>query len=83
MEPTITFWDFLHIFGAAQGVFFGALFLFHKKGKPLANRFLGILLLLFSIRLLEIVAFWTKYILTIPYFIGTAFPVADVSFGWN
>ena len=76
MEPTITFWDFLHIFGAAQGVFFGVLFLFHKKGKPLANRFLGILLLLFSIRLLEIVAFWTKYILTIPYFIGTAFPVA-------
>lgn len=76
IQPSITIWDFLHIFGAAQGIFFGILFFFHKKGKPLANRFLGILLFAFSFRLLEIVAFWTKYLLVIPHFFAAAFPTA-------
>ena len=76
MIQLIGIWDFLHIFGAAQGIFFGFLFFFHKKGKPLANRFLGLLLFAFSLRLLEIVAFWTKYLLVIPHFFAAAFPLA-------
>lgn len=34
------------------------------------------LLFVFSFRLLEIIAFWTKYLLEFPHFIGVTFPVA-------
>lgn len=74
MKPTFTIWNLIHLFGAAQGFFLAIVFLFHKRGNLLANRFLGLLLLIFSLRLLEIVAFWTKYLLVFPHFSLVGFP---------
>ncbi len=74
MEPVFSVWDIIHLLGAAQGFFLAFLFLFLKRGNPLANRFLGLLLFIFSLRLLSIIAFWTKYLLIFPHFSLVAFP---------
>ncbi len=74
MEPTFGFWDLIPLLGAAQGVFLALVFLFHPRGNVLANRFLGLLLLVFSLRLLSILAFWTKHLLVFPHFSLVSFP---------
>ncbi len=75
MEPTLGLWDLIHLLGSAQGIFLSIIFFSHKRGNILANRFLGLLLLIFSVRLMEIVAYWTKYLLVFPHFAMVAFPL--------
>ena len=75
MKTTLDFWNLMHLLGAAQGIFMAAVFFFHQRGNRVANRFLGMLLLVFSLRLLEIVAFWTRYFLIIPDFFLITFPL--------
>lgn len=74
LTPSVGIWDLVHLLGAAQGFFIAIVFLFQKRGNPIANRFLGVLLLIFSLRLLEIVAFWTKYLIVFPHFSLVSFP---------
>ncbi len=76
MEVSFTFWDVIPLLGAVQGLFVGSLFLFTKRGNVLANRLLGVLLLVFSIRLLGIVMFWTKFIIAFPHFSLIGFPLS-------
>ncbi len=73
MKTTLDFWNIIHLLGAAQGIFMAVVFFFHKRGNHVANRFLGMLFLVFSLRLLEIVAFWTRYLLVIPDLFLTTF----------
>jgi AraC-like DNA-binding protein len=71
MKPTLDPWQLSSLLAAAQGFFLAFLLFFHQRGNRLANRFLGALIFVFSLRLLEIVAFWTKYLLVFPHFTGT------------
>ena len=66
MNSSVTFWQWLALFGATQGIFLAFLLAFHRRGNRTANRFLAALIFVFSLRLLEIVAFWTKYVLVQP-----------------
>ncbi len=56
------------LFAATQGLFLGIVLLTHRRGNRRANRVLAILIFLFSLRLVETVAYWTKYLLVIPHF---------------
>lgn len=71
MEPSIQFGELFSILGAAQGIFLAAVLMIHKRGNRTANRILGALVFVFSLRLLEIAAYWTKYLLVYPHFNAT------------
>ncbi len=73
MESHVTIWELIILLGAAQGGFLSVVFLAQRRGNLLAKRILGVLLLVFSLRLLEIAAFWTKYLLLWPHFWTTTF----------
>lgn len=71
MQPEIGFWEVIILLGALQGAFLALVCFRHPRGNVLANRMLGLLILAFSLRLLEIVAYWTKYLLVFPHFWAT------------
>jgi len=73
VNPSFGVFEFIALFGASQGLFLAFVFLSSPKGNRLANRFLGLLMLVFSLRLLEIVAFWSKYLLQFPHFLGATY----------
>jgi len=58
----------LLLFAATQGLFLGIVLLTHRRGNRRANRVLAVLIFLFSFRLIETVAYWTKYLLAVPHF---------------
>jgi AraC-like DNA-binding protein len=68
MQPSLNTWTVLLLFAAAQGLFLAPVLFTHQRGNRRANRVLAILILLFSIRLVEIVGYWTKYLLEFPHF---------------
>jgi AraC-like DNA-binding protein len=68
MQPSLNTWTVLLLFAATQGLFLGIVLLTHRRGNRRANRVLAILIFLFSLRLIETVAYWTKYLLVIPHF---------------
>lgn len=51
----------LTLLGAVQGIFFGLVLLNLPLGKRTANRFLALFLLVFSLSMLGIVAYFTRY----------------------
>ncbi len=64
------FWNMLFFIGAGQGIFL-SLMLFISRGlNSTANRWLAFFLLLFSLNLMENVAYWTGYQFEIPHVIG-------------
>ena len=67
----------LALFGVVQGVFLSLLLFFYKRGNPLANRLLAILIFLFSMRLAEFVGYWTNFFLEFPHL---AFTTVSVQF---
>ena len=73
VKPSFGVFEFIALFGASQGLFLALVFLKQRKGNRLANRFLGLLMLVFFLRLLEIVAFWSKYLLQFPHFLGATY----------
>lgn len=68
MQPPLNTWTVLLLFAATQGIFLGILLLTHRRGNRRANRVLAVLIFLFSLRLIETVAYWTKYLLEFPHF---------------
>lgn len=68
MQPSLNTWTILLLFAATQGLFLGAVLLTHRRGNRRANRVLAILIVLLSLRLVETVSYWTKYLLVFPHF---------------
>ena len=75
LQPTLNVWAFLFLFAAAQGLFLSLVLVFLKRGNRTANRFLAALVFVFSLRLVEVVAYWTKYLLIYPHFFSTTVPL--------
>ncbi len=67
MPPSFNIWSLLLLLAAAQGVFLALVLSTHRRGNRRANRVLALLTFLFSMRLLETVAYWTKYLLVFPH----------------
>lgn len=76
MQPSLNTWTVLLLFAAAQGLFLALVLFTQQRGNRRANRVLAVLILLFSLRLIETVGYWTKYLLVWPHFALTtaAFP---------
>jgi len=76
MQPSLNTWTILLLFAAAQGLFLALTLFTQQRGNRRANRVLALLILLFSLRLIETVGYWTKYLLVLPHFALTtaAFP---------
>ncbi len=67
-QPSFNMWSLLLLLAAAQGVFLALVLCTHRRGNRRANRVLALLIFLFSLRLLETVGYWTKYLLVFPHF---------------
>ncbi len=76
MQPSINTWTILLLFAAAQGLFLVPVLFTQQRGNRRANRLLALLIMLFSLRLIETVGYWTKYLLVWPHFMlaTAAFP---------
>lgn len=68
MQPSLNTWTVLLLFAAAQGLFLALLLFTQQRGNRRANRMLAVLITLFSLRLIETVGYWTKYLLVFPHF---------------
>jgi AraC-like DNA-binding protein len=68
MQPSLNTWTVLLLFAAAQGFFLALVLFTQQRGNRRANRVLALLILLFSLRLVETVGYWTKYLLEFPHF---------------
>lgn len=77
-EPSINLMSVLLLIGSAQGVFLALVLVGMKKGNRKANRFLALLLLIFSISLIEGFMSVTYYYLRYPYLIGIEWPLTFV-----
>jgi AraC-like DNA-binding protein len=71
MQPKIEILELVIFLGATQGLFLAIVLWSHRRAGLLASRTLGILTLAFSLRLFEIVAYWTKLLLRFPHIWGT------------
>jgi len=62
--PPLSFdtWTIVFLFAAAQAAFVALALWLRPSQRPLANRLLAVLLLLFAVTLVEYVLFWTRYI---------------------
>lgn len=74
MQPSLNTWTVLLLFAAAQGIFLALVLFTQQRGNRRANRVLALLILLFSLRLVETVGYWTKYLLEFPHFWLTTAP---------
>jgi len=76
MQPSLNTWTVFLLFAAAQGIFLALVLCTQQRGNRRANRVLALLIMLFSLRLIETVGYWTKYLLVFPHFWLTtaAFP---------
>lgn len=74
MQPSLNTWAVLLFIAAAQGVFLALVLLTHRRGNRRANAVLALLILLFALRLVETVGFWTKYLYALPHFWLTTAP---------
>ncbi len=70
--PSFDTWTIVFLIAAAQAVFLAAVLLRRPSRRPVANRLLALLLLLFAVTLVEYVLYWTRYIGEWPH-------VADLS----
>ncbi|HMT28533.1 MAG TPA: helix-turn-helix domain-containing protein [Bacteroidia bacterium] len=75
-QPTFDTWTTIFLFAAIQGIFVSVVLLFIKKENRFNNSLISLIILLFSITLIEYVLYWTHYQLYFPHVISisAAFP---------
>lgn len=74
MADGIDFWEIAALLGSLHGFFLGAAIWSHQRGNRFGNRILSVLILLYSLVLLQIVAYWTHWLEMAPHLWGvTAF----------
>lgn len=73
-EPSISFMSVLLLLGAVQNVILALALIGVSKGNKLANQLLAVLLLVFSLSLIDGFLFETNYYFQYPYLIGLEWP---------
>ncbi|MGH1362718.1 MAG: helix-turn-helix domain-containing protein [Calditrichia bacterium] len=74
MEPSLNLWTFIILLAAAHGILLSAVLFVHKRGNRTANIILGILIFVFSFRIVEVIAIWSKYIIEFPQLFSVTAP---------
>ncbi|NBC04966.1 MAG: helix-turn-helix domain-containing protein [Bacteroidetes bacterium] len=72
IDPSLNSWTTIFLVVALHGFVLSAIFFFRKKGRKAPNILLGGFLFLFSVMLLEYVAFWTNYNIMFPHIVGVS-----------
>ncbi|MEQ9423232.1 MAG: AraC family transcriptional regulator [Cyclobacteriaceae bacterium] len=72
-EPTLNTWTIIFLLAAVQGIFLAIAILSQQSKIKKANVFLGTLVLLFSLMLLDYFTFWSNYRLYFPRVFGFSF----------
>lgn len=70
MEASFNTWTVIFLVAAIHGLALSCFFYFRKKGRGVSNILLGTFLLLFSLTLIDYVAYWTKYQLVYPHLLN-------------
>ena len=66
-QPSFDTWTTIFLFAAIQGLFVATVLFFVKRKEFKANSLLALLILLFSLTLIEYVLYWTAYIYYFPH----------------
>lgn len=74
MEPSLNIWTFSILIAAAHGLLLSAVLFVHKRGNRTANRLLAALIFVFSFRIIEVIAVWSKYIIEFPQLFSVTAP---------
>lgn len=76
LQPSFDSWTTIFLFAAVQGFFVSLVLIIQNARSNKAKLFLALILLLFSITLVEYVLYWTKYLYYFPHFsnISGGFP---------
>ena len=74
MQPSFDTWTIIFLFAAIQGLFVAAVLFFIKRENRFNNILLALLVLLFSITLIEYVLYWTHYIRRFPHTLSMSAP---------
>lgn len=61
-KPSFDTWTTIFLFAAVQGIFVAIVLSFAKKENRFNNRLIALLILLFSITLIEYVLYWTRFL---------------------
>lgn len=72
IDPSLNSWTIIFLLVAIHGILLSAIFFVRKKGRRKPNVLLGAFLLLFSIMLIDYVAFWTNYNVVFPHILGAS-----------
>lgn len=75
-EPTLDWLAVINLLGVAQGLFLAVIFFTVKKGNRIANRFLGLALLVLAFIVLEIFLGYTGHIQYLPVLVNLEEPAA-------
>ncbi len=78
--PEFNFWSLLLLICSGQAFFFAIVFMFHKKGNKIANKFLSVLTLMFSLYFLFISFYWSRHLVVFPNLMGI---MGLVNFMWG
>lgn len=73
--PSLNHWTSFFLLAAGQGIFLAILLFTNKKGNRRADFFLGLLMLIFGITLVDYVGYWSKYNLYYPRLAGVYLPL--------
>lgn len=76
LQPSFDTWTTIFLFAAVQGFFVSLVLIIQNAKTNKAKLFLALILLLFSVTLVEYVLYWTKYLYYFPHFsnISAGFP---------
>lgn len=69
-EPSLDHWTVIFLIAAFQGIFLSIVLFFQPKGRMLANRLLALMVLLFSLTMIEYVAYWSRYLWYLPHLLN-------------
>ncbi len=74
MEPSLNIWTFSILIAAAHGLLLSLGLFLHKRGNSTANKLLAALIFVFSFRVIEVIAVWSKYIIEFPQLFSVTAP---------
>lgn len=74
MEPSLNLWTFTILIAAAHGLLLSVVLVIHKRGNSTANKILAALIFVFSFRIIEVIAVWSKYIIEFPQLFSVTAP---------
>jgi len=75
LEPQFNAWALVFLVAAGHAFLMGVALASSSRGNSTARFLLATMLIVFALRLTEVVAYWTKYLLVFPHLFSTTVPI--------